>query len=130
MTQKDVITAVKLAGFDSIAKRLEYLQNLTIDDPDEQLIKLESLQRFALFVMGVGNVLPEPEIAVSPDGFAQAEWHIPDYGILVMEFLSSDLIDFAVIESSETSSQSLNIRGTKSLEDTMDAIKLFTSKWM
>ena len=126
--QEEVIAVIRLFGLNSIASRLTYLHELVADDPDEKPIKLKSLRGLALFIMS-NRQLPDPQIGVSPDGFAHAEWRIVDHGILVMEFLPSDVIRFAaILPPSEFNEQRWSINGMLPSERMMDAIQPFTDR--
>ena len=108
---RDVVAVIEQVGMDSVADRISYLYGLANDDPNEVPIQLESLQRFALFIMGRQH-LPRPRIGVNPDGIAQAVWRISEGGVLAMNFLPAGDIRFAVIlRSSESKSIQRSISG-------------------
>ena len=58
------------------------------------MIGLESLRRFAVFVLG--RHLPPPKIGTGPGGLAHAAWWA-DSGIMSMDFLPSGMVRFAAI---------------------------------
>lgn len=93
-SRENVIALVRYFGLDSTANRLAYLDKLAEDDPEEEYIGLESLRRFANFVLA--RHLPTPKIGISPGGLAHAAWWAPD-GILSMDFLPSGKIRFAAV---------------------------------
>ena len=98
---RDVVAVIEQVGMDSVADRISHLYGLANDDPSEVPIRLESLQRFALFIMGRQH-LPRPRIGVNPDGVAQAVWRISEGGVLAMNFLpagDSDLPSFSDLQS-------------------------------
>ncbi len=126
--QEEIVAILRLFGLDEIADRLGYLQRTVADDPDEQPLALESLRGLALFLMGERQ-LPDPQIAVSPEGNAQIEWRVGENGILAMEFLPVDsLIRFAAISApAKLGVQRDKVYGTLPKEDALNAVKAFTS---
>lgn len=93
-SKEDVIAAVRHFGLDSTANRLAYLDKLVEEDPEEEVIEMESLRRFAVFMLD--RHLPLPKIGISPGGLVQAVWLIPD-GILSMDFLPYDKVRFTAV---------------------------------
>ena len=86
--------ALRESGLDQSAERLGYLQRLADEDPDEAPIALESLRQLTAFLIDERE-LGQPEIGVSPNGVALAQWRVMGGGILAMEFPGSGLIRFA-----------------------------------
>ena len=126
--QGEVIAILRSSGSSAIADRLGYLHRLAVDDPDEKPIAFESLRRLALFIMDQRR-LPDPEIGVSPEGFAQAEWGVGDDGLLAMEFLPADMIRFAAISHpARSGTQRLSVNGVLATADTLDAVRVFTDR--
>ena len=126
--QREVIAILRSSGSRAIADRLGYLHSLAVDDPDEKPIAFESLRRLALFVMGKLR-LPDPEIGVSPEGFAQAEWRVGDDGVLAMEFLPADVIRFAAVShAAGRGTQRLSVNGVLPTADALDAVQVFTDR--
>ena len=126
--QEDVITVLRLFGLDAIADRLGYLHKTVLDDPDEEPMALESLKELALFLMSERQ-LPDPRIAISPEGFAQIEWRVAESGILAMEFLPDDgLIRFAAISApAKRGVKRMRVYGTLPKDDALKAVERFTS---
>ena len=90
---KEIIAELRLVGLDLAADRLSYLESLAGDDPDEPPILLESLRHLALFLVGERR-LGNPQIGVSPDGLAGAQWRAENDDVVAMEFLADGLIRF------------------------------------
>ena len=90
----EMIEVLRESGLNESSERLRYLQRLADEDPDEQPIAMESLQQLTAFLMDERE-LGQPEIGVSPNGVALAQWRIMGGGILAMEFPGSGLIRFA-----------------------------------
>lgn len=93
-SKEGLIALVGRFGLDSTAERLAYLDKLAEDDPEEEYMELESLRRFAVFVLG--RHLPAPKIGISPGGLVHAAWWASD-GILSMDFLPSGQVRFAAV---------------------------------
>ena len=93
-SRAEMSDALRRAGLDQSADRLDYLRRLAEEDPDEEPIALESLRQLTAFLIDERE-LGEPQIGVSPDGVALAQWRVLEAGILAMEFLGSALIRFA-----------------------------------
>ena len=116
------------------ADRIRYLDQLAQEDPEEQPIDLESLRHMAFFLLD-NRQLSDPEVGSSPNGSAQVEWTLPDIsrdrtgsGLLAMEFLPSGLIRFAVLSTPYSPGvDRLNVHGTLSATEAMDAVRLFTT---
>lgn len=126
--QEEVIAILRLFGLDAIADRLGYLHRIALDDPDEESMALESLRELALFLMSERQ-LPDPRIAISPEGFAQIEWRVAESGILAMEFLPENgLIRFAAVSApAKRGVQRMRVYGTLPKDDALNAVKMFTS---
>ena len=93
-SKEDVIALIRRFGLESTANRLTYLDGLAEDDPEEEHFVLESLRRFAVFVLD--RHLPPPKIGISPGGLVHAVWWVPD-GVLSMDFLPSGKVRFAAV---------------------------------
>ena len=127
-TREGIIAVLRLFGLNAVADRLGYLRSLTRDDPEEPAIAIESLRAMALFLMGERH-LPDPQIGVTPDGYAQIEWRVPHDGILAMVFLSSELIRFAAVSGPLLGKvQRPSVHGTLPKEDVLAAVRHFTSR--
>lgn len=96
-TIEDIIDAIRIWGFDTIAERLKVLHETILEEQEEKPIVIESLQNFAQFIHEHSSLLPNPTIVITPDGFVQTVWRVHDYGTLVMNFLPSTDIMFAAI---------------------------------
>ena len=93
-SKEKIIALVRHFGLESTAKRLAYLDKLADDDPEEEHFGLESLRRFAVFVLD--RRLPPPKIGIGPGGLVHAVWRAPD-GVLSMDFLPSGKVIFAAV---------------------------------
>ena len=93
-SKEDVIALIRRFGLESTANRLTYLDGLAEDDSEEEHFVLESLRRFAVFVLD--RHLPSPKIGISPGGLVHAVWWVPD-GVLSMDFLPSGKVRFAAV---------------------------------
>ena len=119
------------------ADRIRYLDQLAEEDPEEQPIDLESLRHMAFFLLE-NRQLSDPEVGSSPNGSAQVERTLPDRpdisrdrtgsGLLAMEFLPSGLIRFAALSAPYSPGvDRLDVHGTLSATEAMDAVRLFTA---
>lgn len=107
-----------------MAARLTYLHQLPVDDDYEDPINLESVKGFALFIMNKPS-LPYPQIGANPDGCVHAEWEGPSYGTVILEFLSSNFIQFTVIRPrSAPQHPRVYYTGVAPLEDVVQKIEL------
>ena len=95
---KEIIAELRLVGLDLAADRLSYLESLAGDDPDEPPLLLESLRHLALFLVSERR-LGNPQIGVSPDGLAGAQWRAENGSVVAMEFLTDRFIRFAAISA-------------------------------
>ena len=120
---------LRLHGLDAIADRLNYLHRLAAEDPDEQPMAVDSLRGLALFLMSERQ-LPDPQIAISPEGYAQVEWRVGERGILAMEFLPFDrLIRFAAISApAQRGVQRQSVHGTLPADQALNAIYAIKDK--
>ena len=118
----------------TVADRIDYLHGLAREDPQEQPIALESMRRMALFLLSHRD-LPDPEVATSPNGFAQVEWILPDTsadqagnGLLAMEFMPSPLVRFAALSAPyRPGVDRLTVHGTLPADEAFDAVRAFTA---
>ena len=121
-----IINTLRLCKLEAIADRLNYLRRLTEEDQNEQAINHNSLRELALFFMSERQ-LENPQIGVTSDGLAQAEWSVGESGILAMVFLPSGFIRFAAISApAQRDVKRKSINGTLPKSETMDAIRPFT----
>ena len=122
---KEIVNVIKLFGLNSVADRIIYLHKLIAENPDETAFNLESLRKLALFLT-TWLQLPEPQISVSPEGFAHIEWQIPNRSILFMVFLPSGRIRYtAIIQSHQSKFEPWDMLGTLPPEQMMDVIGPF-----
>ena len=133
-TQHEEITAVlPLMGLRMIADRLDYLHEISDDDPDEPRMVLASLRELALFFVSeplfVGDrQRGEPEIGISPGGILQAEWPVRDGGILAMKFRPDGLIQFAAVSRPIGGQHALRVHGTLPKDRALDAVRPFIGR--
>ena len=122
-------------GLVPVVDRLRYLRQLAVDDADEPRMKVGSLRELARFLLSE-RWLPRPQIGVSPDGLAHAEWVLPGddedtsgSGILAMEFLDSGLIRFAAVSprTPQGDSRRMRVNGTLPKTEAVQAVQPFTS---
>ncbi len=127
-TVSAIVQVLRFRRLDIIADRIEYLQSLVDDDPDEEPIVVESLRNLAGFFMDE-DPLPTPQIGISPGGLLMVEWDISKHGALALKFLRSGLIQFAgVTDNRLRKDQCVRSSGTFGKTDLMNAIKPFTSR--
>lgn len=129
-TIEDIILVIKYFGSMSIADRLYYLYDLPSDGPDQKPMDLESLKGFALFIMN-NTYLPYPDITLNPDGRITVEWEVVYHGVLILEFLSSKLVEYLdVLQPSGLAHQSQYSGGVSSIYYVTDAVKQTIHKLM
>lgn len=121
---REIIDVLPLMGLRAIADRIEYLLEISSDDPDEPSIALASLRQLALFFVSEPP-RDEPEIGISPDGHLQAEWRVGDSGFLAMKFLSGGLIQFAAISGPASGQQPFRVSGTMPKDGALDTVRAF-----
>ncbi|MCY3749021.1 MAG: hypothetical protein OXG64_06975 [Chloroflexi bacterium] len=111
-TRTEMTAALRRSGLEQSADRLSYLQRLADEDPDEEPIATASLRHLTSFLMDQRH-LGQPDIGVSPDGVALAQWRVIGNGVLALEFLDSGLIRFAGATGSDSQDgESLRVSGT------------------
>lgn len=126
---KDVVAVMEQDNVDPrITKRIAYLDGLAADDPDEPPVSLESLQKFAAFVV-TRRHLPYPLIGLTPDGFIEAVWDTSDGDMLTVDFLPVGDVRFVVLlATSESEPRQRSLGGLLSPDDMMGAIRPFVDK--
>ena len=113
-----------------------------IEEGDAEAVSLQSMILFARFL--VTHNVSSPFIYVNYNGNVGIEWTISDYnkaknsdpkywgegeGLLVLEFLPTELIEFAMLSGPTGEGKSrLKLNGCVPLEDIEDAIRLITSE--
>ena len=123
-----IIASLRRAGLGMAADRLDYLQSLVEDDPNEPSIALESLRQMALFLMSERQ-LGDPQIGVSPDGLMGAQWRTDNDDIVAMEFLADGLIRFAAISGLTAGDlERQRVSGILGKCETLQAVRPFTSR--
>ena len=111
-TRTEMTAALRGSGLEQSADRLGYLFRLADEDPDEEPIATASLRHLTSFLMDQRH-LGQPDIGVSPNGAALAQWRVMVNGILALEFLDSGLIRFAGASGSDRQDgESLRVSGT------------------
>ena len=134
-TTTAIVAMLRSQARQTVADRIDYLHALARDDPEEQPIAMESLRRMARFLLSHRG-LPDPEVGVSPNGYAQVEWTLPDgsadqagNGLLAMEFLPSPLVRFAALSAPyRPGVDRLTVHGTLPADETFDAVRAFTGE--
>ena len=121
---QEITDVLPLIGLRAIADRLDYLHDISGDDPDEPSMVLASLRQLALFFVSE-QPHGEPEIGISPDGHLQAEWRVGDGGFLAMKFLSDGLIQFAAISGPAGGRQRFRVSGTMPKDGALDTVRAF-----
>ena len=126
-SRAEMADALRKAGLDQSADRLDYLWRLAEEDQDEEPIALESLRQLTTFLINERE-LGEPQIGVSPDGVALAQWRVLEAGILAMEFLGSELIRFAgTTGPAPQDGESLRVSGALPTTRALQVVKPFLS---
>ncbi len=123
---RDVATALEQSGHGAIAARLVHLHRLVDEDPEEPRIPIESLRGLASFLLNEPR-LPIPRLGVGPEGFIQAEWRVPEDGMLALKFLPSGFIRFAAVSAPvQPGIERRRVNGTLPAPAVSDAIRAFT----
>ncbi len=87
---------VRLAYSASLANRLEYLRDASIEEAPEQApISVNSLQCFVSFIKSEPN-LAEPDIVLTYTGNIRAEWHKSRKQHFAVEFLPNGQVRYVV----------------------------------
>ncbi len=129
-TVEGVVLAISHFGRSPIANRLHYLHGLPTDEPYQKPMNLESVKGFALFIMN-NAYLPYPDIIVNPDGRVTIEWDVVGHGTLILEFLSSEYVEYLdVLQQSEPARQRQYRSGVSSIDSVVDAVKPAIDKLM
>lgn len=121
---RDLILIIRLFNRSLIADRLDYLCGMSVDEPYQKPLDLESMRGFTFFIMN-NAYLPYPDIVVTPNGHISAEWTVADHGTLVLEFLSSEHVEYLdVFQQSETAHHTQYNSGVSSIDSVTDTVKL------
>ena len=111
-----------------MTERIMYLDGLAADDPDEPAISLESLQRFASFIM-MRRHLPYPRISLTHEGFMEIARDTSDGDALSMYFLPEGDVMFAVLlAASKSAPRQRRLGGLLPPEDMMNVIRPFVDR--
>ncbi|MCE2499082.1 MAG: hypothetical protein J4F28_08915 [Nitrosopumilaceae archaeon] len=126
---KDVVAMMEQDDVDPrITKRITYLDGLADDDPDEPSINLESLQKFAAFIIARRH-LPYPRIGLTHEGFMEVAWDTSDGDMLSMYFLPMGDIRFAaILATSKSTPRQRSLGGLLPPDGMMDAVRPFVDK--
>ena len=134
---EEIIATLRRAGLPGVADRLGYIRQLEHEEEvvGDSPMALDSLRQLARFLMAE-QWLPEPEIGVSPNGLAHAEWRFPAVpantspnGLLVMEFLCCGRVRFAAIANgTEADHEPSRINGTLYKVEALRAVQPFTER--
>ena len=123
---RDILTALEQSGLGATAARLLHLRRLADEDPEEPDIPIESLRGLASFLLNQPR-LPSPRLGVGPEGLIQAEWRVPEDGILALKFLPTGFVRFAAVSApAQTGIERRRVNGTLPASDVSDAIRAFT----
>ena len=123
---RGISTALEQSGHGAVAARLGHLQRLVEEDPEEPGIPIESLRGLASFLLNEPR-LPSPRLGVGPEGFIQAEWRVPEDGMLALKFLPSGFIRFAAVSApARPGLERRRVNGTLPANDVADAVRMFT----
>ncbi len=143
--EEEIVAALRECGLDLAARRVNYLREVLLEEPDEPYLVLESLRSLALFLMSERQ-LPPPRISVDSGGLAQAEWrihpqdrkisHNPNNqfwgrgdGIIVMKFLSSGLVRYVALSGPTGQGiERIETGGVLPKASVMDSLQMFTYK--
>ncbi len=126
---KDVVVMMDQNNMDPrITRRITYLDGLAAGDPDEPAVNLESLQKFAAFII-TRRHLPYPRIGLTSDGFIEAVWDTSDGDMLTMDFTPVGDVRFVVLlATSESKPRQRSLGGLLPPDDMMSAIRPFVDK--
>ena len=119
---REIAAVIGQVGMGKMADRILYLCELADGDPDEAPINLESLRKFALFIISRQH-LPRPRTSVNPDGLVQAVWSTGDGGILAMNFLPTGDVRFAAIPGPREPKDLHGLNGVLQPDLVMEAIQ-------
>lgn len=128
-TSETLITILELAGFGSVAARLDHLKKITDEDPEDLSLDVESLRSSILF-MSEHRQMPRPQIMASSTGLVYLRWIIgEDEGVLGMEFAPSRMIRFtAILHASDLNPKRSSVSGFLSCNDMINAVRPFIDK--
>lgn len=125
---EEVTALLRKAGLNDAADRLDYLQELKDEDPDEPEMSLDSLRQLALFLMEEKQ-LPHPGIGLCSDGRLEIAWHIPENGIIAMRFPSPGLIEFAAVCGPlESETGRIRVNGHLPKREALKAVQTFIDR--
>ena len=123
LTFAEMTASLRNSALEESAGRLGHLQRLADEDPDEEPVGIASLRHLTSFLLDERH-LGQPEIGVSPDGVALAQWRVMGNGVLAMEFLDSGLIRFAGTSGpTSQDGESLRVSGTLPRAKALQAVQ-------
>jgi hypothetical protein len=141
-----VLNKLEQGHFEDVARRVQYLQEEIDDEEGEDPIDLESLHRFARFMLQ-NQLAGSPSTWIDHRGFLGLEWRIPDPahasesaeadikhwgrgdGILAMVFLPTGLIRFSGTSGPVGQGiERLNVSGTYTPSGALEAVQPFLSR--
>ena len=124
-TVENIVLIIRLFGQSSIADRLDYLHGLLVDEPYQKPMSLESVRGFALFIMNRAY-LPYPDITVNADGRVTIEWDVAGRSTLILEFISSEYVEYLEVFQQHKSVQQRQYNsGVSSIDSVMNAVRLW-----
>ena len=83
-----IAAELRRSGRGKTAARVDYLLGLDYDEPEQEPPSEASLRGLAGLLLHAPQ-LSKPRIFVGPDGLFEAEWLLPNDGVLSLEFLPS-----------------------------------------
>ena len=144
-TVEDVLGILRQESFTKEADQFEQhlaLHLEEVEEGDAEEVNLQSMILFARFL--VSHNVSSPFIYVNYNGYVGMEWALSDHvkannsasrfwgegeGLLVMEFLPTELIEFAMLSGPTVEGKNrLKLNGCVLLEDIEDAVRLITSE--
>ena len=124
-TADEVVEALRGFGLESVADRIAYLVDLSIDDPEEPPLNFESLLALADLLVSDDRV-SEPAISTDPDGLLLAEWRVPPDGLMAFEFWPGGRIQFAAISApADRDTERASVYGTLPKDEALAAVAPF-----
>lgn len=111
-----------------ITNRLQYLLEITLDDPEENGINPESLNAFLAFMESIKR-LKYPDITLSPAGNITVRWRKDINRNLCIEFLSAHDAQFVVFAPNPI--RTLRITGIIPIDELWNVLKPYqVNRWV
>ena len=121
------IDILRSQGENQIANRIEELQKLHLEDPEESEINHASLDNFVKFILGyksdVLRNLERPLISISSEGNLNAEYDINNMLVLGMEFIQTNVIKVVTVKVDKKDMATEYINGTFSASELTNKIE-------